>query len=49
VGTDEAADQLLILFDGVLAHAVTRPDSHPALRARAVAAMLLDGAHHPYG
>jgi AcrR family transcriptional regulator len=29
------ADQLLVLIDGTLAHAVTRPDAHPALAARA--------------
>ncbi|GAA0937103.1 helix-turn-helix domain-containing protein [Actinocorallia libanotica] len=37
-----AADQLLVLIDGVLAHAVTRPDAHPALAARALAELLLD-------
>ncbi|MEO3746916.1 hypothetical protein [Plantactinospora sp. B5E13] len=36
------ADQLLVLIDGVLAHAVTRPDAHPALAARAVAEVVLD-------
>ncbi|MET7642078.1 TetR family transcriptional regulator [Streptomyces sp. NPDC005426] len=38
------ADQLLVLIDGTLAHAVTRPDAHPALAAREMAAMLLDRA-----
>ncbi|WP_106400856.1 TetR/AcrR family transcriptional regulator [Actinocorallia populi] len=36
------ADQLLVLIDGVLAHAVTRPDAHPALAARAMAELVLD-------
>ncbi|HEU4945755.1 MAG TPA: TetR/AcrR family transcriptional regulator [Kribbella sp.] len=35
------ADQLLVLIDGVLAHAVTRPDAHPALAARAMAELIL--------
>ncbi|MGW0434216.1 TetR/AcrR family transcriptional regulator [Micromonospora sp. NPDC003197] len=39
------ADQLLVLIDGVLAHAATRPDAHPALAARATAELLLD--HQP--
>jgi AcrR family transcriptional regulator len=33
--------QLLILVDGVLAHGVTRPDVHPALAAKAMAALIL--------
>jgi AcrR family transcriptional regulator len=40
----QAATQLLVLIDGVLAHAVTRPDAHPALAAKALAKSLLD---HP--
>ena len=36
------ADQLLVLIDGTLAHAVTRPDAHPALAARATAELILD-------
>jgi len=36
------ADQLLVLVDGVLAHAVTRPDAHPALAARPLAEAILD-------
>jgi AcrR family transcriptional regulator len=39
------ADQLLVLIDGALALAVTRPDAHPALAARAMAELLLD--HKP--
>jgi AcrR family transcriptional regulator len=39
---DRAADQFLVLVDGVLAHAVTRPDAHPALAAKGVAELLLD-------
>jgi AcrR family transcriptional regulator len=39
------ADQLLVLIDGTLAHAVTRPDAHPALAAHAMAKLLLD--HEP--
>jgi AcrR family transcriptional regulator len=35
------AGQLLVLIDGVLAHAVTRPDAHPALAARAMAELVL--------
>jgi AcrR family transcriptional regulator len=38
---DAGADQLLVLIDGVMAHAVTRPDAHPALAARAMAELLL--------
>ncbi|MFF5212708.1 TetR/AcrR family transcriptional regulator [Streptosporangium sp. NPDC000396] len=41
------ADQLLVLVDGALAHAVTRPDSHPALAARAMAELVLDRAPQP--
>jgi hypothetical protein len=36
------ADRLLVLIDGALAHAVTRPDAHPALAARALAELVLD-------
>lgn len=36
------ADQILVLIDGTLAHAVTRPDAHPALAAHRTAALLLD-------
>jgi AcrR family transcriptional regulator len=39
------ADQLLVLIDGVLAHAVTRPDAHPALAARPLAEAVLDQRH----
>lgn len=39
---DFGADQLLVLVDGVLAHAATRPDAHPALAARALAELVLD-------
>ncbi|MGI5489688.1 TetR/AcrR family transcriptional regulator [Microtetraspora malaysiensis] len=39
---DFGADQLFVLVDGVLAHAVTRPDAHPALAARAMAEHVLD-------
>ncbi|MEU0564491.1 TetR/AcrR family transcriptional regulator [Nonomuraea sp. NPDC005983] len=35
------AEQLVVLVDGVLAHAVTRPDAHPALAARAMAELVL--------
>jgi AcrR family transcriptional regulator len=38
---ERAADQYLVLVDGVLAHAVTRPDAHPALAAKALAELLL--------
>lgn len=38
------ADQLLVLIDGTLAHAVTRPDAHPALAARGMAELLLDAS-----
>ncbi|MFD2763593.1 TetR/AcrR family transcriptional regulator [Micromonospora eburnea] len=41
---DLAADQLLVLIDGVLAHAVTRPDAHPAHAARGLVELLLDAA-----
>ncbi|WP_433367304.1 TetR/AcrR family transcriptional regulator [Actinoplanes sp. CA-142083] len=34
--------QLLVLIDGVLAHAVTRPDTHPARAAKKTAALILD-------
>jgi AcrR family transcriptional regulator len=34
---DFGANQLVVLVDGVLAHAVTRPEAHPALAARALA------------
>ncbi|MGN9837297.1 TetR/AcrR family transcriptional regulator [Nonomuraea sp. H19] len=36
------ADQLLVLIDGVLAHAVTRPDARPARAARALAQLIVD-------
>ncbi|AWT47083.1 MULTISPECIES: TetR/AcrR family transcriptional regulator [Streptomyces] len=39
---EAAADQLLVLVDGVLAHAVTRPDAHPARAARRLAEHVLD-------
>jgi AcrR family transcriptional regulator len=38
---DLGANQLLVLIDGVLAHAVTRPDAHPALAARSLAETVL--------
>lgn len=41
---DLAGDQILVLVDGVLAHAVTRPDAHPARAARAMATLVLDAA-----
>ncbi|MFJ8978108.1 TetR/AcrR family transcriptional regulator [Streptomyces sp. NPDC102282] len=41
---DFGADQLLVLVDGALAHAVTRPASHPALAARNMAEMMMDQA-----
>ena len=37
---DLGADQLLVLIDGVLAHAATRPDAHPALAAKSIASQL---------
>lgn len=39
-----AADQYLVLVDGVLAHAVTRPEARPALAAKALAELVLDQA-----
>ncbi|RKN45694.1 TetR/AcrR family transcriptional regulator [Streptomyces hoynatensis] len=36
------ANQLAVLVDGVLAHAVTRPEAHPALAARPLAELILD-------
>lgn len=39
---DLAADQLLLLIDGVLVAAVTRPDSHPAAEARLLASQIID-------
>jgi len=39
-----AADQLLVLVDGVLAHGATRAEVHPALAAKAMAAMIADQA-----
>lgn len=36
------ADQLLVLVDGVLAHALTRPHAHPALAAKALANLILN-------
>jgi AcrR family transcriptional regulator len=41
---DVGADQLLVLIDGVLAHAVTRPEAHPALAAKSLAGSVLDAA-----
>ena len=41
---DFAANQLLVLVDGVLAHGVTRADVHPAMAAKAMAAMIADQA-----
>jgi AcrR family transcriptional regulator len=37
-----AADQLLLLVDGVLVTAVTQPETHPAIAARELAAQILD-------
>ncbi|MFF5294195.1 TetR/AcrR family transcriptional regulator [Paractinoplanes globisporus] len=39
---DTGATQILVLVDGVLAHAVTRADSHPALAAKGLVALMLD-------
>jgi AcrR family transcriptional regulator len=39
---DLGADQLLVLIDGTLAHAVTRADAHPARAARAMAQLVVD-------
>jgi AcrR family transcriptional regulator len=39
---DFGADQLVVLIDGTLAHALTRPDAHPARAARAMAQLILD-------
>jgi AcrR family transcriptional regulator len=39
-----AADQLLLLIDGALAAAATRPDTHPCAGARELAEQILDGA-----
>jgi len=39
---DRAADQLLLLIDGVLIDAVTRPETHPAKAARELAEQVLD-------
>ena len=44
---DLGADQLLVLIDGVLAHAVTRPDAHPALAARAMVDVVLGQKSRP--
>jgi len=41
---DFGANQLLVLVDGVLAHGVTRADAHPAMAAKALAAMIADQA-----
>ncbi len=41
---DAGAAQLAVLVDGVLAHAVTRPDTHPARAARPLAEFILDQA-----
>ncbi|TDD55758.1 TetR/AcrR family transcriptional regulator [Nonomuraea terrae] len=38
---ERGADQLLVLVDGVLAHAVTRPEAHPALAARELAELVI--------
>jgi len=40
-----AADQLLLLIDGVLVGAVTRPETHPARAARELAEGVLDAVH----
>lgn len=42
-----AADQFLVLIDGVLAHAVTRPEARPALAAKALAELMLSSAGRP--
>ena len=39
---DRAADQILLLIDGVLIDAVTRPETHPAKAARELAEHILD-------
>ncbi len=39
---DRAADQILLLIDGVLTDAVTRPETHPAKAARELAEHILD-------
>jgi AcrR family transcriptional regulator len=39
---ERAADQLLLLIDGVLVGAVTRPEAHPAKAAREMAEGVLD-------
>lgn len=36
-----AADQLAVLVDGTAAHALTRPEAHPALAARSLAELIL--------
>ena len=41
---ETGATQLLVLVDGVQAHAVTRGDAHPARAAKATAALILDQA-----
>jgi AcrR family transcriptional regulator len=41
---EHAADQLLLLIDGVLVGAVTRPETHPAKAAREMAERVLDAA-----
>ncbi|MFJ5265276.1 TetR/AcrR family transcriptional regulator [Streptomyces sp. NPDC088387] len=40
------ATQLVVLVDGVLAYAVTRPDAHPARAARSLAELVV-GPPHP--
>ena len=39
---ERAADQLLLLIDGVLVGAVTRPETHPAKTVREMAERVLD-------
>jgi AcrR family transcriptional regulator len=44
---ERAADQLLLLIDGVLVGAVTRPETHPAKAAREMAEGVLDADATP--
>lgn len=42
---EHAADQLLLLIDGVMASGATRPGTHPAASARELAEHILDSGH----
>ncbi|MEU4424036.1 TetR/AcrR family transcriptional regulator [Actinoplanes sp. NPDC024001] len=44
---DLAAEQYLVLVDGVLAHAVTRPEARPARAAKGLAELMLNLAGTP--